>query len=451
MEVSMPQVKLHLEQDYPVKKKVEILQNFLGENYFHDNGIMYCMWHYKDGIARPFEPEDYGDYEFAFLKEADCSIKGWLESENSSSTSGLFLASQSLRYIATGEPQAMEYAKKAFNSIKIIMQMTLQDGQPGFLTKPWDWKVTTGTSPDQYICVMHGLWQYRKIADFQDRIIINKLLPQMADWWRNRDYTLVFHETKWPILPHHSPAMACLHSMSYKITQDQLYLDECKRLLTIAEAWPTWIDRNRRQIYHPTGWPVEKKGVRWPKELYGREYDPSRREFLINLFEVQEIWLTIVCADYFMTEDPVMSELLKHAISRHQKYIQFGMRDDYLTYYTIQVDLERDYWTTIKRKDDANLGFTAPTENRCWLDGASRIPDASIIGHKHAPEFCPGALKLARNMLKTLDDRRLHWYADPEDDSFNDDEKWMLDILSSDVPSFTILAYWRAKLYGIDW
>lgn len=452
MKEPMPQaVDLHIESDWPVREKVEVLQNFLGNHYFHENGIMYCMWHYRDGQARPFHKSDFGDFLFDFLKRENCSQKGWLESENSPSTSGLFLASQALRYQVTGERQAMDFAKKAFSSVNAIMTMTEAAQQPGFLTKPWDWKVTTGTSPDQYICVMHGLWQYRKIADYPDRKRIEKLLARMADWWRTREYTLDFHGVNWPILPHHAPAMACLHSMAYKCTGNQLYLDECRRLLTLAGSWPTWIERNRRELYHPTGFPVEKKGVRWPRELHGREYDPARRDYLLLLFEVQEIWLTLICADYFMNEDASLADILKHAISRHQKYIQFGLRPDYLTYYTIQVDLEKDYWTTIKRgHHDENLGFLAPTENRCWLDGASRIPDASIIAHQHAPEFSPGALKLASDMLKTLNDERLHWYADPEDNSFADSEKWLLDILSSDVPSFTILSYWRAKYYGVD-
>lgn len=448
---------LDVPRDLPVARKVDTIQRFLGEHYFHDNGMMYCMWHYRDGMARPFdEATDLGKFRYDFVNKEDVTHKGWLDAENSPSTSGLYLWSQTLRYQVTGDEEAIRYARKAFNSLEVIFKISGEHDKPGLFGKPWGWKASNGTSPDQYICIMHGLWAFRKICSHQERKRIDRMIPLMADWWRDRKYTLMYFKIEWYIPPHHAPAMACLHDMAYRVTGDVKYLDESRRLLDMAEGWPTWIDRNRREMLYPTGWPPENKGIRWPKSYHGYEYDVARREYLLHMVEVGEIWLTMACADYFMWENPTMSPMVRHAISRHFRYGQFGLRDDLLALLTIQVDLERDTWYPIdipgeQESNAGSAGQIARTSGQiCWGDFASRIPDMAIIAHQHAPDYCPGAWQLAKRMLRRLDNERLHWYIDPDGYQVPPDRKWTLDLLSSDVPSFTALAFWRARLTGLD-
>ncbi|OHB55890.1 MAG: hypothetical protein A2Y12_04800 [Planctomycetes bacterium GWF2_42_9] len=441
---------LHIESQYPIPKKIGIIQNFLGEHYFHKNGFMYSNWFWKDDELRPFEEEDFEKYNIPAHRD-NYTKSGFWCGENSPMVSGTFLYSQSLRYQITGEPQALEYARKAFGSLKLIFALTEATGERGFIGKPYDWKATDETSPDQYICVMHGLWEYRKIADISSRHHIDRLLVEMANWWRKKDYTLTYFHVVWPILPHHAPAMACLQSMAYKVSGDQTHFNECCRLLNLAEGWPTWIDRNRRELAIPTGWPPEKKGVRWPDKVHGLEYDPSRRDYLLFCAEVGELWLTTICADYFMKQESSFAPLIKNAIGRHYKYMQFGLREDLLTLYNIQVDLDRDIWKSVTKKGmPFKLGVFQFTNEMCWQDFAGRLPDVCIIGHQHAPEFCPGALGLAKRMLKALDDRRMHWFVDPDGKQSNDPNEGKIHVLSSDVPVFTLLSYWRAKYHGIN-
>lgn len=444
-------VRLEMPASLPVAEKIERLQSFLGENYFHPNGMMYCMWHYKEGFARPFQESDIGQYRYDFVEKEKITHKGWFDSENSISTSGLYLWSQALRYQVTGEAKAMAYARKAFRSLKIIFAMGAEFDKPGFFGKPWEWKSSTGTSPDQYICAMHGMWAYREIADREDRLEIDRMLPLMADWWRNNDYTLVYHGTVWPILPHHAPAMACMHDMAYRASGKTLYLDESRRLLTMAEGWPTWIDRNRREMIHPVGWPVEKKGNRWPAVCHGLEYEKGREPYLLQQFEVGEIWLTMACSDYFMRESPSVTPVVRHAISRQYKYMQFGLREDLLTLMVIQTDLERDTWHPIRKpaKAPGTLAYETDLSEICWGDFASRVIDAAVIGHQHSPDYCAGAQLLAKRMFAALDERRLRWMIDPDGEQCEPAKKWILHFLSSDVPSFACLAYWRARLHGI--
>jgi hypothetical protein len=247
--------------------------------------------------------------------------------------------------------------------------------------------------------------------------------------------------------------------MAYRVTNDSKYLEEARRLLTLAEGWPTWIDRNRGEMIHPKGFPIEANGVRWPKAYRGHEYDPARQPYLLQMVEVDEIWMTISCADYFMKQGSAETPIIRHAISRHFRYGQFGLRDDLLALLTIQVDLERDTWHPIPNHDlgasrvpdkTINANLHSHLGQLCRGDFAGRVPDMAIIAHLHAPDYCPGALLLAKRMLQRLDNQRLHWYIDPDGKQVPQTRSWTLDLLSSDVPSFTCLSYWRARAAGID-
>ena len=52
-------------------------------------------------------------------------------------------------------------------------------------------------------------------------------------------------------------------------------------------------------------------------------------------------------------------------------------------------------------------------------------------------------------MLKKLNNERLHWFIDPDGEQLRQGEKGLRYVLSSDVPVFTLLAYWRAKASNI--
>ena len=43
----MSQPVLHIEANDLIPKKVEIIQQFIGEHYFDDQGLMYSNWYWK--------------------------------------------------------------------------------------------------------------------------------------------------------------------------------------------------------------------------------------------------------------------------------------------------------------------------------------------------------------------------------------------------------------------
>jgi hypothetical protein len=145
-----------LTAEMPLAEKVDVLQHFLGERYFHASGMMYSHWHWGADGLRPYRDSDFAGQSVP-QTSAGFSPAGYISGENSPWVSGLFLWSQCLRFRATGDEGALQYAARAFHSIDTIARLWEAAGQPGFLCKPYDWKLSHETSPDQYVATMCGL------------------------------------------------------------------------------------------------------------------------------------------------------------------------------------------------------------------------------------------------------------------------------------------------------
>lgn len=448
MNQSQAPVELDIGRDLSVSEKVRRLQSFLGNHYFGPTGIMYTIWYWRGDELRPFAASDRRPDQCYAQTKGGFSFEGYCNGENGPMMSGFFLQSQCYRYIATGEAEALEFAAKAFNSLDLIYRMGEENGRAGFLCKPYDWRFSVETSVDQYIGAMMGLWEYHAIADRPTRQRIAQMLAGMADWWRVRaKYTIDYFERHIDLMPYHASRMACLHAMAYRATGNQEYARECDRLLGMSGTWATIYDNQRLRI-------LQSDPASLTQVDDFLNYDPSLGKYKFRCREVGgEMYLGQACADWFMTNDNAYGPLLKHVIARYWKQTQLGLREDLMTVYGIEVDLEHETWTTVhteltdESRKNALAGFilTSYFCEVCWLDHAARIPDASIIAHQHVPEFSPGALDLASRMLRRLDAQRLHHMVDPDGKQLVPELDWLRYILSGDVPVFTVLAYWRAK------
>jgi len=432
----------------PISRKVEILQNFLAREYFHKSGIIYTSWYWRADELRPWKAEDRRPDQAYPHTSAGFTPEGHNSAENSPMVSGLFLQSQCLRYIATGAAEALEYAAKAFHSLDLIYRLTEADGREGFICKPYDWKASAETSIDQYTFVMMGLWEYLALADHATRQRIARMLAKMADWWRvSADYHITYFERRIPLLPYHAPRLACLNAMAYRATGDETYAAESSKMLGLSGAWPTIYDAQRKLILD-----ADPATLRRDDDF--QDYDPRRGRFLFRTREVGgEMYLGLACADWFMRNDAQHMPLLKHVVARYTRQMQFGLRDDLLTLYGFELDLEKETWRAVhttatpEQRANALAGSLIGTyfSEVCWGDFASRIPDACVIAHQHAREFSPGSLDLSRRMLQRLDNERLHWMIDPDGKQLLPELDWMRWMLSGDAPVFTLLAYWKAR------
>jgi hypothetical protein len=365
------------------------------------------------------------------------------------------LWSQRLRFLATGDEQALEYAAKAFSSIDHIFRLTEAEGHRGYLCKPYDGKVSKETSPDQYFAVANGLWHYRSIAPRETRERIDFLLPAMVNWWRDRNYRIVFFDMEFPATDAnewHNPSMTAMNLMAYLITGDADYQKEALRLVGLGGTMPTYYD-NERERLRRTG------TVYQDYYLPGYLYDDSRRDYVIVDWESRgAAWMAVCSYPFLLQHDLARTPIFKHALYRVWKHMQYGMRDDKLSLYSIQYDVERDIWLPInvpptpesEAKPAYNWHFMSYHSEVCWGDAAGRLPHVSLMAHQYAYEFCAGALHLAKDLLRRLDNQRLLWMIDPDGKQIHERDEWMRYTLSSEVPAFALLAYWTARLAGIE-
>ncbi len=446
--MSTPSLQIHPE--LPIREKVRHLQEFLGNHYFDEQGLMYAMWFWKGQELRPFRA---GDTINCDPGEGRYTTHGYLNYENSPWTSGLFLWSQCLRFSVTGEEQALAFAARAFDSIDRILQLGEARGEKGYVCKPYDGKVSEETSADQYCAVMMGLWAYRAIAPAAARARIDECIPQMADWWRTRNYSIQYFTYKLVGCDQYeffNLGFIALNMMAYLATGRWEYLKEAQRLSGLMAAIPTPYDKRREQMFDGT---LDRS--EW---LKGFEHDPERYPYLIVDIECRPVtWLVLCSLPFLMEHDLSRTHLFKYVLSRIYKHIQYGLRPDLLSLWVIQVDLERDLWFPM------NVPPTPESEARprfndhvysyyseiCYGDETGRIPHVGVLAHRYARDFCPGALTLAKTLLRKLDNRRLHWFIDPDGKQFHPFDAWMADVLSSEVPAFTCLTYWAARAYGI--
>lgn len=441
---------LNIRADDPLDARMAAIQSLAGNAYFDPNGLMQSRWYFHPdtGETRPFRDADFEGQSTRRLPSDQATPAELHHYENTAWISGLFLRSQVLRHKATGDSEALEFARKAFGSIDTIFRMTEATGQRGFLCKPYGGRASHETSPDQYMGVATALWLFRPLTAPAERRRIDDLLPAMADWWRERQYAIPYFGWTFETLASacHRPIMPMLQHMAWRVTGEARYRDEARRLLDLCGSWPTPADVLRERVL-ATG------SAGWPEKLNGHEYDPARRAFLtVDAWRAASLALTP--ADYFMEEEPSLALLLPHAFSRYLELQRMGLREDLLYHHHIQIDLERNIWRPIRtlpsREDLAKPGmsFDAHLSEVCVGAGPTWLAELGIMAHRHAPGFCPGALSLAQRILSCTENRRLAWFIDPDGHQLLPDQQYRR-FMTDDAQVILLLAYWRARAYDV--
>lgn len=421
---------------------------------------MYAFWYWgRNGELRPFEARDFEGMS-SFKIRSGTSMWDLHNFENSPWTAGQYLMSQCLRYRATRDDEALRFAAKAFRSLDANYRLAEDRGEPGFMCKPHGLKYTKETSPDQYTAFVPALWAYREICDASTRARIDQMIPAMSDWWRLRDYKLVYfdHEGDWlrgDATYQYGPFYAAMHLMAYKITGRHECRVEADRLIEMLGDFRWRHDQYREQI-------LREGKCFWPERLHGAEYDPSRRAYLHLDWEIYSaIWMAASPVAWLIEnhDDPRLLHTLRHALGNYLRHARQNLTEDFNTLYWTQTDLEsgkcyplvRERIST-NRKDfliDFDWNFFAYAGKFYWTENAAFLIDTAMLANHLAPQFSPGALSLAMTMLTKLDDARMKYMVDPDGEQLMASEKWLCDCLPSATVMYS-LAYWRARAWGIS-
>ena len=452
-----PTVALSLDSSAPIDRKVRVLETFLGEHYFAESGIMYSMWRYDAdaGVARPWVEADLDGQ--IFHQGIPCSNTEWLHGENSPFTSGLFLASQALRYRVTGDEQALAFARRAFGSLDKIARLSEAVGEPGWLCKPYGWRYSHETSPDQYMAAVYGLWQFRPIATAAERARVDDLLVSWADRWRKQGCKLVYFGTEYDFFNStaHWAVFPCFQEMAFAVTGDARYRAESQRLIDrmngyardrSLSGWLTQMDMMKPSPWFPAEFPVE---------------DETRRPFLMYDTEHRgATWLIAMALDLMASQRSDLAEAVAEYLPRAMNYAALGLREDRLHHYAIAIDMERMTWQPLAADwpgKTPKFSWEMHSSSMCWGDAAGRLPHMAAITQRHAPTATwaggelrtGGPMALARRMWQALDNRRLQWMIDPDGKQIPDEVRYAKQTLSSEVHANTSLSYWHARANGL--
>jgi hypothetical protein len=169
-----------LSRSLALEERIRRIQTFVHERYYDPQGILYSHINFEN--ERP--------HTEAELKDADPNNLGIpqhdLENyENSAMNSGIFLAGQCYRYLATKDAEALALAARAFRSIDLNYSLAEQaadqpgivmqragsvdpndrwSARAGWICKPYGGALTTQTSTEQNFGPIWGLYVYREIA-----------------------------------------------------------------------------------------------------------------------------------------------------------------------------------------------------------------------------------------------------------------------------------------------
>ncbi|MFN7925347.1 MAG: hypothetical protein U0Q16_34935 [Bryobacteraceae bacterium] len=437
-----------LDRSLPLEERIRRIQRFVHERYYDDKGLMYS--HVNFDQERP-----HTEAELAAADPNNLGIPQHLHYnyENSPMISGIFLAGQSYRYLATKDPEALEYAARAFRSIEVnysfgeqaadqpgvLMQRSGSidpndrfSARAGWISKPYGQMMTTQTSTEQNFGPVWGLYTYRQIAPAQTRARVDKMLVNIADLWMQMGYKINFFGETWefeksmPRAQRHMPVWAWIQRVAYEVSGEKRFLREFQRLDSLFGSMPT-----ARETNYGLG-----------REKYISTEDRS--------FHDKEV----VVAAHLATMESRAKDRYLRAMGRWWQFAQIGMRDDFRAYYYIELDTVTGEWRPLKKSVKPRSLWNSPsmwqngTFPVLWGENAARLAVSSGMVAHHHPELAGAAKALAAKLFAVLDREHLRYMIDPEN-TLESQLRFLTNILSGDALAYFPTGYWYGRLHGL--
>jgi hypothetical protein len=443
-----------------IPHKVELVQEIYERNAFSPSGIMYSMMHLDETGVRPFVAEDFKGKVWIEANVGKLELEGpwdYLQGENSITASGLYLASQSFRFQATGSGEARAQARRAFHSLDLIYQMGEHTGKPGWMSKPYGFRPSVQTSGDQYLDACWGLWNYHRIADEGDRKRIEQMFINFADYWRSVDYVLDYFGRRWDQkgdTDSYNAVYAMINACAYSFSKSSEHLKQFEWWMSRA-SWMTQtpIERMKAKVAaelkekgHVAVVPYGGRAARLAKGLL------KPGEFLCWEMVILAKF-PVVAADLIsQTNVPFARDRLADMLQRWWAQWKYGMTEDFLAYYWFAVDLVNDTWRPLPEteavpKDQWLAGdpFFSRISQVRWNEPLARFLVVSSIAAKHCPKDREHICDVAKRMMRAVDAKHLHWLLDTDGKQLLPEISYYDDCLSSEVPGSFLASYWKGK------
>ena len=321
-----------------VARRIRLIEQFVHHRHYDPAGLMYSHIDWKK--ERPFRRSDFS--------KTDSTLPGpepqqWISYENSSFISGMFLAAQCYRHQATGEPEALAMAERAFGSIDTNYRLTEQRDpaaaglnqkagsidptsqggarKNGWFCKPYVGLATDHTSTEQHFGPLWGLFLYHPIASSETQNRIIQIFREVSQRWR-QNYRINFVGEAWdleqsnPRAQRHMFLWSVIQRMAYAMTGDPASLEEYERLDAIFGAIPT-----PRETAHGLGRP--------------NYISTEDRSFHVQI---------VIGAEILSQLEPAKKSRYLRGMKAWWEYSFIGQREDLLSYYFIKVDSRTGDW-----------------------------------------------------------------------------------------------------------
>lgn len=439
--------------------KVELLQRVYEREAFHESGIMYSMMRLDNGIIRPFVPDDFHGQIGLDATVGKLQLDGpwdYLHGENSITVSGQYMVAQTCRFLVTKSPEARQQARRAFRSLDLIYRMGEDAKKPGWLNKPYGFRPSNQTVPDQYLDACWGLFTYRQIAEPAERKRVDQMLIGFADYWRSVDYVLTYFGSSWDLKPEtdsYNAIYAMINALAYHCSHDPVHLREFERFMATA-TWTrqTRIDGLREQVRRR----IQEHGK--PEVIpYGFAFGIAKDllrpgEFLCLETTVHNKFVAVAAGLIDQVMPSSLAGRLPQILAMWWREWRYGIGQDFLPYYWFAVDLTNDTWrplpsTALLPRGQWPFGdpFAAYVSRVRWNDPLARFMVTSVLAVEHKAENAASARTVGRQMLEAIDEQRLHWLLDPDGLQLVPEIRYYGQCLSSEVPSSFLTAYWKGR------
>ncbi len=438
-----------------IEEKAGLIQAFYQDLAFHESGIMYSLMKIDGDRIRPFEPRDFEGidaFDFSGWRIKPAGPWEYRNNENSITTSGIYLAAQTYRYLATDDEAAMEQALKAFRSLDLIYRLGEEDGRAGWMGKPYGFRLSDQTSGDQYLDATWGLFTFLQIAPAAEAKRARQMLIGFADYWRKIDYTIFYLKVTWSNKHEehaYNAIFMAINWIAFHLTGDPVYRAEAARFQEIAR-WQseTGVGAWKRKIH--TGEIVDWEFNRLVEDYLG----PN--EFLC--------WETTIHSKFTAIAAEILNQLapevlpdpdLTTTLETWWKTWSIGMGEDLLPYYYFIVNVQKDSWRPAPRterlpRDQWLLGQPglSYTSQKRWMEPLCRFLITSVITAEHSDHLRQPAIALAKDIMEKVDEVRIKWQHDPDGKQIVPECGDVKEVLSSEMPASYLAAFWRGRGQG---
>ncbi len=431
----------------PLAERIRLIQTFVHERYYDKIGLLYSHINFEE--ERPHAPGELADADPNNLGIPEHDLYNY---ENSAMNSGMFLAGQCYRYMTTREPEALEYAAKAFRSIDVNYSLSEAAAEgpgilmqragsidpndrfvarPGWICKPYGQTLTTQTSTEQNFGPLWGLYLYRGLAPATTKARIDQMIASVADLWSQIGYKINFFGEIWefeksmPRAQRHMPVWAWVNRIAFEVTGEKRFRREFQRLDALFGGMPT----------------AQQTNLGLGREKYISTEDRA--------FHDKEVSV----ASQLIDLEPQARDRYLRAMANWWKFAQIGLRDDLFSYYYIELDTLTGAWRPLPKSIKPRQQWNSPsmwqngTFPVCWGEVAARLSLSSAMLAHRSQEHRPEANALAQRIFASLDKEQLRYMIDPEN-SLEKPLRYMTNLLSGDALAYYPAAYWYGKFHN---